>query len=533
VVENIPDCYFHVDAAWTLTYANAAAERLVGRKREDIVGHNLWELFPDAVGSTFQTEYQRALDEQRPVMFEEYYAGLEAWVEVNARPTGNGLAIFFRDVTRYRRALDQLEEGEVAYRDFLESATDLVHMLAPDGRVLFANRAWRETLGYTEEEIRTMNVLDVVAPESRDAARQGIADCLRGEEVPERELVVIAKNGRRVVVRGRSNCRFVDGQPVSTRAIFRDVTAEVEARELLAQSRRSEAASARAKTAFLDRMSHEMRTPLTAVIGFANLLVANRGGRLSPQEVEFARRIGAQGQNLLSIVEDVLAYAEIESRRVDLAIAPVELRTLIEEVCAAYDEIATRNGVTLERALPAMPVTIETDVTTLRRVLRYTVNDAVTRGGIERVVVALSMDGGAGRPEAITVRASCGGGAGAAHASQVSDPIARWSSESPSRNRSPRCSATSSRSSVTAAARSAPCGSAPHRAPRAAAATRARRRSTPCSTRHRWPSSPSIPTGRCDSGMRPPRSCSAGRQRRRWSTVSASFGPRTRRRSAI
>ena len=425
VVENIPDCYFHVDADWTLTYANAAAERLVGRRREEIVGHNLWALFPDAIGTTFQLEYQRALDEQQPVMFEEYYPGLEAWLEINARPTRNGLAIFFRDVTRYRRALDRLEESEVTYRDFLESATDLVHMLAPDGRVVFANRAWRETLGFTEDEVRTLNVLDVVAPESREVALQGIADCLRGEEVPERELVVIAKDGRRVVVRGRSNCRFVNGQPVSTRAIFRDVTAEVEARELLAQSRRSEAASARAKTAFLDRMSHEMRTPLTAVIGFANILVANRGGRLSPQEVEFARRIAAQGQNLLTIVEDVLAYAEIESRRVDLAIAPVELRALVEEVCVAYDEIASRKGVALERSLPASPATIETDVATLRRVLRYTVNDAVTRGGIERVIVAVEMDRAAGRPEAITVRATCGAQRGGAeHAAQANDPIA-------------------------------------------------------------------------------------------------------------
>jgi len=408
VLEHHPSAYLRVDAQWTLQHVNAQAESTLGRPREDLVGRDFWSLFPGVRGSRFEQEYRRAVDEQRAVSFEEFYPGLDSWFEVNAQPVGGGLAIVFRDITRQRRQLERTVESEAQYRDFLDSATDLIHMLTPDGRVLFANAAWRRTLGYSEEEVGNLTLFDVLAPESYDVAKNTLESCLVGRELPEQELVVVAKDGRRVVVRGRANCRFENGVPVSTRGIYRDVTHEVETRTLLARAQRTEAATARARTAFLDRMSHEMRTPLTAVIGFADILAANRSGTLGAKEQQFAHRIGVQGRHLLSVVEDVLSYAEIESRRVELLVAPIELTSLAREVHGLYVQDAEERGVVLDMVLPPRLTYADTDPTTLRRVMRYMMSDALSRHAAERVTLEVEANANTGQPTAICVRAEAG-----------------------------------------------------------------------------------------------------------------------------
>ena len=410
VFETIPDCFVRVDADWRIQYVNGEAERLLQRPREELLGGDCWTLFADVVGGEIEQECRRAMRDRVAIAFEGYSSSLDLWIEAHARPSGRGLAFFFRDATRQQRARQRMEDADLQYRDFMESATDLIHMIAPDGRILFANRAWRDTLGYSAEEVRTLGITDVVAPESQPLARQILEQCLLGRELPEQQLVVLAKDGRRVIVQGRANCRYVDGVPVSTRAIYRDVTMATEARELLAQAQRLEAAQLRAKTAFLDRMSHELRTPLTAVIGFAGILEANRGGQLGEREIDFARRIGVQGRTLLALVEDVLAYAEIESRRVDLETVPVELSGVVAEVALHYETLAASRGVTLSMESAPRVATIETDPAILRRILRYLVSDALTRDATARVDVTLQVDG-AGRPECLVVRSELQEGA--------------------------------------------------------------------------------------------------------------------------
>src|SRR5258708_23732201 len=123
-------------------------------------------------------------------------------------------------------------------------------------------------------------MLDIVAPDSHDTARAALRRLLSGESPVPIEVAVIAKDGRRIIVRGHANCRFVDGVAVGTRGIYRDVTAELEATERLLKAQRIEASAMRAKTAFLDRASHELRTPLSSVIAFADILLHNGGVRV-------------------------------------------------------------------------------------------------------------------------------------------------------------------------------------------------------------------------------------------------------------
>jgi PAS domain S-box-containing protein len=141
-----------------------------------------------------------------------------------------------REVAVRRQAENVLQENEERLQDFLDSATDLIHMTRPDGALVYANRAWRRTLGMEELELEGRNLLEMVEPEFRRAVEEAYARVLGGESVSGLEFKLRTTAEDQVVVRGSMNCRFEDGRPVSVRSVLRDVTEQVHASEELARS---------------------------------------------------------------------------------------------------------------------------------------------------------------------------------------------------------------------------------------------------------------------------------------------------------
>ncbi|NJO82057.1 MAG: response regulator, partial [Blastochloris sp.] len=131
------------------------------------------------------------------------------------------------------RAEQTLREREIQLQDFLDSAGDLIQSVAPDGRLLYVNRAWRQTLGYSEDEIAALSLDDLIQPESREHCAAVMAQAFRGIAVGEVEASFRARDGRRIIVAGSINARLEDGRPVATRGMFRDITAQREAAEAL------------------------------------------------------------------------------------------------------------------------------------------------------------------------------------------------------------------------------------------------------------------------------------------------------------
>jgi|GEM_PF-731531 len=103
-LESITDGFFTVDRDWRFTYLNPEAARLLHRRREDLLGAVVWNEFKEAIGGTSYLEYQRALRENCPVAFEEFYAPLDTWLEVRAYPSAEGLAVHFRDINERKQA---------------------------------------------------------------------------------------------------------------------------------------------------------------------------------------------------------------------------------------------------------------------------------------------------------------------------------------------------------------------------------------------------------------------------------------------
>lgn len=181
----------------------------------------------------------------------------------------------FRDVTERKQAEKALQESEEKYRDLFENASDLIQSVAPDGRFIYVNRAWRETLGYDEEEVAGLNMFDIIHPDNQAHCMEVFQRVISGEVVDKIETVFVTKGGKKIIVEGTADCVFREGKPDSTRGIFRDVTERKKAGEALRQAeaerrRITEALREAEKLAVVGemagRVAHEVLNPITALL---------------------------------------------------------------------------------------------------------------------------------------------------------------------------------------------------------------------------------------------------------------------------
>jgi PAS domain S-box-containing protein len=147
-----------------------------------------------------------------------------------------------REVDVRRDAERVLQRSEERLQNFLDNAHDLILSTAPDGRILYVNAAWTRTLGYTGDDLESLRLPDLLHADCRERVMASFRHVLAGEEIRRLTADFVARDGRVVVCSGSATRHTEDGVPVSTQAIFRDVTEQRRAERELAASRANLAA---------------------------------------------------------------------------------------------------------------------------------------------------------------------------------------------------------------------------------------------------------------------------------------------------
>ncbi|GAB4174732.1 MAG: hypothetical protein Fur006_04740 [Coleofasciculaceae cyanobacterium] len=153
ILESITDAFFALNNEWQFTYLNQQAERLLQRKRAELLGRCVWDEFPEAVGSLFQQEYHRAVTEQVSVEFETFYPPLNTWFSVHAYPREQGLSVYFQTINDRKQTEQVLLETTQLQRAILDSANYTIISTTADGTIRTFNAAAERLLGYTSEEV--------------------------------------------------------------------------------------------------------------------------------------------------------------------------------------------------------------------------------------------------------------------------------------------------------------------------------------------------------------------------------------------
>ncbi|MBV6404090.1 MAG: PAS domain S-box protein [Flavobacteriales bacterium] len=236
LVDSSLDMIIAVDETGHITEFNPAAMVRFGYEAEEVMGRSSRMLYASP------EDYQRV---QAELNAHGAFAGevrnidrhggvfltfLAASRQYDEQGTLLGSMGVSRDITHAKRDQEALRASEERYRDLFENATDLIQSVTPEGRFEYVNKAWRDTLGYAEEEVAGLTVWDVVHPAYLSTFRAQFEEGLKGRATGTTTTVLVGKDGREVTVEGNRNVRFVDGLPVATRGIYRNVTREEEAR---------------------------------------------------------------------------------------------------------------------------------------------------------------------------------------------------------------------------------------------------------------------------------------------------------------
>lgn len=287
--------------------------------------------------------------------------------------------VTFRDVTAEHAAAQALAAAEVRWRFALEGAGDGVWDYDEDTQQVFYSTRWKEMLGHAEHEIGTSikEWSRRIHPDDYKAVIQAIVDYREGRsEHYESEHRLRHRDGHWVWVldRGKIVERRPDGSPRRVVGIHTDISRLKQAEQALLDKQAAELAS-RAKSEFLSRMSHEMRTPLNAVIGFSQLLRMQPDG--APAKVaEYADHILRASEHLLGLVNEVLDLQRVEEGRTALLPQSIELAPFLESTLELLRPAALAQGIALTNQVPPGHW-VWADARCLRQVLMNMVSNAV------------------------------------------------------------------------------------------------------------------------------------------------------------
>eukprot|EP01136_Pigoraptor_vietnamica_P038841 Opistho-1_new@108702 len=272
---------------------------------------------------------------------------------VRRGPGGEALLMMgtHQDIHASKIQQDVQRASQERFQKIYETTPDAMGITRiADGLYINVNHSFTLMTGYPREEAlgRTSTTLGIWArPEQR---QQLVDEFQRSGQVDSMEMLVRRKDGQ--LINGLMSVRrLAEGGEDCMLFIYRDVTEPVRLRQEADAARQEvavAAAASRAKTEFLSRMSHELRTPLNAVLGFAQLLRDAPLLAAADKERGRVEAILQAGWHLLTLIDDVLDIARIESGHIQLELRPFELEPLLAETLALLQPQADGAGVSLD-----------------------------------------------------------------------------------------------------------------------------------------------------------------------------------------
>ena len=361
------DAFYALDAEWRIVYANRRALTFWNTTAAEVLGHVIWQRFPQLVGTLNEQVLRTARDEQRTITFEAPSPTTGIWVSVSVGPSAGGVAVFWRDISEriaaesalrgfaddlerqvadrtraLREAVDELRQSRARYSAIFEHApVDLVVMaVEPDGRVVCedANPAWERHSGYSRDFVVGRALDEILPPEQAEFAAMQYRRAIELRQPVEYEYTAqfpIGERSRRsflVPLLGDS------GRIEHVLLTAVDLTAMRLVEAQLRQAQKMEAIGQ-----LTGGIAHDFNNLLTVVIGNLELLQNRLTDERSLAMIDAAKRSALRGGQL---TQQLLAYA----RRQNLSPQPVDVNAVI-----------TGMGDLLQRTLGGL-VQVETDL---------------------------------------------------------------------------------------------------------------------------------------------------------------------------
>ena len=340
VLTGISDAFSAIDREWRYTYVNDRVAELAGLPKEKLLGRNIWEAFPDAVGSEFYRLAHQVMQNRQPVQCELYHEAWKAWLDTRIYPSSDGIVVFRADISERKQQEFLARERELQLQeseDLLRLATEAAAIGTFDyypqtGQLRFSERA-KKLFGLPAEATPTYETyLEALHPEDRRIASETVKRLLEPGnrdryDIEYRTIGITDGRERWVAEKGRV---FLDptGQAVRFIGTLIDVTEAKNAEIVLRRAKQEAEAANRAKDQFLAMLSHELRTPLTPVL---MTIASLRRQANIPEEIQADLEVLQRNVELEALlIDDLLDLTRIAHGKLELHPDAVDVHTALE-----------------------------------------------------------------------------------------------------------------------------------------------------------------------------------------------------------
>lgn len=231
ILESITDAFFAVDKEWRFTYVNQQGAQILQKPATELLGQNLWEVFPEAVGTAFYKNYCQAMATGVPAHFEEFYPPLNLWCEVDAYPSRDGISIYFRDLKYRKRAEEQIK----FQANVLSQVSDAVMAIDLEKRITYWNKGAERLYSCKSEAVMGRSLRECyeyswIKPEDEREAQNSLAETGTWHG----EVIHTKNSGEKICVElSASVLKDETGSDTGSLAVIRDITHRVRMEEAL------------------------------------------------------------------------------------------------------------------------------------------------------------------------------------------------------------------------------------------------------------------------------------------------------------
>jgi PAS domain S-box-containing protein len=298
-------------------------------------------------------------------------------------------------------AIPAAEPSQVGHADaeelgaILDTTAEGIVMFGAEGNLNSCNRSAEALFGYDGDDLVRRNLAELFAPESQRVV-QDYLESIKGAGAASldhgREVLGRVREGGLIplsITMGRTQA-----DSPNFFAVFRDLSQTRKSEAELLQARRLADRSVNAKADVLARISHEVRTPLNAIIGFAEVMIDERFGALGNERyVEYMKDIRASGERVIAIINDLNDLSRIETGKLDLSFANQNLNDLVEQCVAVMQPQANRERIIIRTSLAHTLPPVVADARALRQIALNLIGNSIhlaNAGGQVIVSTALS-----------------------------------------------------------------------------------------------------------------------------------------------
>ncbi len=315
-------------------------------------------------------EYKQSEEE-----LDKYRERLEKLVEDRTSDLMVANSKLQEEIAERKQTLEALQKSEERFRRLFEDSLDMVFITKPDGTFVKINPAGMELLGFESlEELAQVKASDFYAnPQDRVRAKKELEE---KNYIKGFEFVLRSKHEKELIVQETTTAvRDRNNDVIEYKGIIRDITDKILKEKQLQEAKEAAEKANRAKTEFLANISHDIRTPLNAILGFSEMIM-NTSSPIEDQK--YAGQIIAESEVLLNLINDLLDISKVDAGKLALENLPFNLQSIFDGVYSSMGMRAKEKGLQFNISISEQtPLELSGDPNRLRQILVNLVGNAI------------------------------------------------------------------------------------------------------------------------------------------------------------